>query len=71
MRKRRKRQGLALNTAGVTVIVPASTEPTTITVSRSPGQLVVQSATRLELRETGKSLGVSGESEGGGEKSGK
>ena len=53
MRRRRNRKGLAVNTSEntMTMVVPASQEPTTIRVSKPAGapQFVVQTEARLEF----------------------
>jgi hypothetical protein len=53
MRRRRSRKGLAVNTSEntMTMVVPASSKPTTIHVSKPVGmqQFVVQTEARLEF----------------------
>jgi hypothetical protein len=53
MRRRRNRKGLTVNSTEntMTMVVPASTEPTTIRVSKPVGtpQFLVQTEARLEF----------------------
>lgn len=72
MRRRpRKQRGLAVNASALTMIVPASSQPTAISLRKTPGQIQVETAARLEFRETANSSRVRDDSPGktrGGEK---